>query len=217
MNRKNLILNVKNLSYKPDIHIKKLNKVSFTLFSKEILVIIGKNGTPKSEISDLLLGRNAQFFSGEIDFLGEKVLLNDELSYRKLNKHTGIIIEDDFDFLTFSENIFITGYEKTIEKKLDKLSLEYSWLENIKDTLISKLSNVDKKILYILRTLLHNRKLVLYENFGVDLNSKEIKEVIEKTRLILKKFQSSIIIFTDDSSVANYSDKTVSLNKGDIR
>lgn len=209
----------------PDSGITALDDISFSILPGKSLAILGKTGSGKSTIANLLV-RMYDANSGS-------VLIDDhdirEFSLSSLRRQTGFVPQDVFLFSdTIGNNIAfgLTGDMNEKEKKsLIKSAAEQSVIyENIMDfpgnfeTMIGErgitLSGGQKQRISIARAIIKQPQILIFDDClsAVDTNTEN--KILTQLRAIMKD-RTSVIISHRVSSVKN-ADQIIVLDKGKI-
>lgn len=200
----------KNVSYTfPTSGIKAVNNLSFTINKGETLAIIGRTGSGKTTVINLLM-RQFDPTSGTVEIDGEDLKT---INLNDFRKQSGVVPQGVF---LFSDSIrnnvkfgLISDEDATDEEVIEVLETTHVW-HNIKDfklgldTLLGErgvnLSGGQKQRLSIARALIRKPKLLIFDDClsAVDTETEEIilnnlKSTIEKsTTLIVSHRVSSI-------------------------
>jgi len=197
-----------------------LNKINLLVNSNEKVCIMGATGSGKSTLLRLMSGAYNEF-EGTI-VIDNLPITNYQLD--SLRKQTGILLSTQDIFLgTLLENISMGCDEissKDILMMADKTGLK-TFMAELKDGLTTQLDPIGKKLsrniiqkILLLRALVGNPRLVLMEEPFDGLND-PIKEKLINYLLIDNKTQT-IIISSNDQSIAAKCDKVVFLKNGEI-
>jgi len=159
---KQAVINVKNLiaQYGDDVI---LDNISFDVFEREILVVLGSSGCGKSTLLRHMIGLDKPF-SGNIIIDGEDITSSDGLCYNVLKK-IGILFQGSalFGSMTIAENIALPIQEysdlsKTSIMNLVRMKLCMVNLQGYEEYLPSKISGGMKKRAGLARALALNPK-----------------------------------------------------------
>ncbi|REI07311.1 ABC transporter ATP-binding protein [Staphylococcus felis] len=205
-------LNVKNLckSYKNSTF--KLNNISFTIDTNEIVGLIGKNGSGKSTLINTLVGNKFKN-DGEIYFFGNSIKHND-VSYKQ---NIGVV----FDDIRLPHKLNITQIDKVFSK------IYFNWNSKKFNNLITlfelpinqKLSTFSRGMsmkVSIAVALSHESRLLLLDEATAGMDSSSREEVKE----LLTEFKSegnSILITSHISDdIEDLADKLIFMKNGEI-
>ncbi len=177
---KEKVIEVKNISKRYGKHIV-LDNVSFDVFKKEIIVIIGASGCGKSTLMRIMAGLEGPT-SGQV--LVES--MQSELC--NITRKTGILFQNNalFGSMTIGENIALpileyTHLGKRTVKKIVKMKLALVGLSGFQNYLPSEISGGMKKKAALARALALNPPILFLDEptSGLDpISSAEIDELI---------------------------------------
>jgi len=221
--RTNIIGNVefKNVSFKyDDTNIQALKNVSFKINHGETLAIIGKTGSGKSTILDLI-GRLYDIQSGELLIDGEAI---NSINLNDLRNSTGYVPQDAFLFSDSIKNNIKFGKEEATDEdviqaaKYAQVHDNIIGFKNSYDTVLGErgitLSGGQKQRVSIARAIIKNPKILLFD----DCLSAVDTETEEKILNNIKKLTSgkTTIIVSHRISAAKNADKIIILDDGKI-
>lgn len=146
-----------------------LRAISFSVQSRETLVLLGETGTGKTLLLKLAAGL-LQPDSGSIEVLGKTLSAMDELELLAFRRHVGFVFQEGalFDSLTVGENVAYRLIEddETEDQFLPKVEevLRFVELEHTIDMLPSELSGGMRRRVSIARALITQPPVVLYDS-----------------------------------------------------
>lgn len=196
-----------------------LNHVSFELPEKGMVFIVGKSGSGKTTILNLLGGIDRPT-EGSIYF-GDKDISS--LSNKKMNNYrahfVGFIFQDFllFENQTVKSNLLLTGqllHEKYSDDRISEILKEVDLVgyENKKCNL---LSSGEKQRVSIARSLIKDSKIILADEPTGALDSENGERVFN----ILKKISETrlvVVVSHDIESAEKYADYTIRVKDGAI-
>ena len=211
----------KNVSYTyDDTNIEALKNVSFEIKSGETLAILGKTGSGKSTILQLICRM--------YDIENGKILI-DEVPVHKKNLHDlrnaiGVVPQDAFLFSDSIENNIKFGYENADEEAIVNAAKQANVHENIMDfknqykTVLGErgitLSGGQKQRVSIARALIKNPKILLFDDCLSAVDT-ETEEAILNNLFDFCKNKTTIIVSHRISSAKN-ADKIIVLEDGRV-
>ncbi len=195
-----------------------LENLSFNIKPNTITAITGPSGSGRTGIFDLLLKLNRQHE-------GEITIDNIDINKYGTNEYyylvSSVFKEPVFFNMSIKDNLYIveSNFEKVVQM-CKKLGI-HEYIVNLKDgydTIIDNnadnISTSTKFILGIIRVLLKNPKIMLFdETFSTF--DKEAKEEIMNLLVDLKK-DHTILIITKDIEVLKQSDEVLVLDSGKL-
>jgi ATP-binding cassette subfamily B protein len=208
-----------------DSGIKAIDSISFTVNPGKILAVIGRTGSGKSTIANLLV-RMYDADRGEI--LIDDIPLKD-YSLSSLRRQTGYVPQDVFLFSdTISNNISFGITDSTDENKKQLMMKQASENAAIYDSIMSfpknfmtkigergiTLSGGQKQRISIARAIIKNPRLLIFDDClsAVDTNTE--KQILTNLNKVMKD-KTSIIISHRVSSVKS-ADEIIVLDHGRI-
>ena len=207
------MLKINNLS-KSFGNTKVLNKISFEADEGDILALLGKNGTGKSTILRLLADLVSQD-SGSITLNGSKTNRGD----------TSLITNNDRSFfwrLTSYENLrYFLGMSglhiKSIDTPIQKFA-ELFGVENKLNSIFSSLSSGEKKKINLIRMLLKNQKIMLFDEVTTDLDLETRTILLDYLKKHSKETNKIILWVTHNlDELDNFSNKYILLEDSTIK
>lgn len=193
-----------------------LKNISFIALPNKITAIVGKTGSGKTTIFNLLLNLyNPQ--KGNIYL--DKVNINN-YNKQEYKRNISILNQDTFIFnLSIRENLNLvnSNKERQIEvcKKLGihefimSLPKKYNTVLNENST---NLSGGQKRLLSLARVLLNDSKILLFDELTSSLDPKTTKTIIKVLKELKKNH--TIIIITHKKELMKEADKIIMINKG---
>jgi len=222
-NKSNEELNITNGAVElRDINVKYKEKVVFKDFNLKIqnntiTGIIGEIGSGKTTILKMLIGL-IKYEGGDILIDGKSIK---NVSRKQLIKHIGYVPQAPKLFnRTIYENInYGMKYTKDdIEKRIRGLGIGdfIDKLPNKLDTVVGRdggsLSGGQRQIVYILRVLMQNKKIILMDE-PTSAIDKANREMLMR---LLKSIDSTLIIVSHDEKLFEIFDRIVMLKNGKI-
>ncbi|WP_138433888.1 ABC transporter ATP-binding protein [Winogradskyella algicola] len=211
----------KNVSFVyPDTNIEALKDVSFTLKSGETLAILGKTGSGKSTILDLI-GRLYDIDNGNILIDSKKI---SELNLFSLRESIGYVPQDAFLFSDTIKNNIKFGKEDATDNEVIEAAKDAKVHKNIigfskgYDTVLGErgitLSGGQKQRVSIARAIIKKPEILLFDDCLSAVDT-ETEEKILKNLVRLTKDKTTIIVSHRVSSAKN-ADKIIVLEDGII-
>lgn len=198
--------------------VEALKNISFDIYQKEILGLLGVNGAGKTTLSSII-ATLLKPTSGDI-FYEDKSIYKDVVSFRRQLGFCPQVQNLDLD-LNVKENLIFAGRyysmpKKQIKARLDEL-LEKFDLTRYANFNLNALSGGYKQRFLIARTLMHDPKLIIMDEPTVGLDPK-LRRLLWKLILDLKDEGKTIILTThylDEADIL--SDRICVLNDGIIK
>jgi len=181
-----VFLEVKNLTVHYDT-VLALDNISLTLSEREIVAMIGPNGTGKSTALKAICGL-LKPKSGEVLFQGENI--NGKQPYQLVEKGLCLVPEGRrvFNSMTVSENLemgaYIRSNKKTVRQDIDKVFVLFPVLKERRKQKAGTLSSGEQQMLAIGRSLMLEPKLLLLDEPSLGLSPNYVDTVFEKIKEI---------------------------------
>ena len=211
----------KNVSFiYPDTNIEALKDVSFTLKSGKTLAILGKTGSGKSTILDLI-GRLYDIDNGSILIDNKKI---SELNLYSLRESIGYVPQDAFLFSDTIKNNIKFGKEDATDDEVIEAAKDAKVHKNIigfskgYDTVLGErgitLSGGQKQRVSIARAIIKKPEILLFDDCLSAVDT-ETEEKILKNLVRLTKDKTTIIVSHRVSSAKN-ADQIIVLEDGKV-
>lgn len=204
----------------PDTNIQALDHVNFKLKQGETLAIIGKTGSGKSTILDLL-GRLYDVTSGEILIDGIPIK---KVNLTSLRDHIGYVPQDAFLFSDTIENNIKFGKEDASEEDVINAAKNADVHKNIKgfskgyDTILGErgitLSGGQKQRISIARAIIKAPQILLFDDCLSAVDTETEEKILRNLKTITTG--KTTIIVSHRVSSAKSADKIMVLDNGHI-
>lgn len=210
----------RNVSFTyPDTGIKALKDVSFHVKPGEFLAIIGKTGSGKSTIANLLL-RMYDTDAGEILIDGKDVKSLDLMTYRE---QTGFVPQDVFLFSDTIANNISFGTENS-RAKVEQAAKDAAVYDNITkfeegfDTLIGErgltLSGGQKQRVSIARAIVKEPQILIFDDSLSAVDTRTEEEILSNLGRVMKD-KTAVLISHRVSTIKN-ADKIIVMENGEV-
>lgn len=203
-----------------DTNITALKNVSFSVKKGETLAIIGKTGSGKSTILELI-GRLYDIDNGEILIDGRNI---HELNLESLRKSIGYVPQDAFLFSDTIKNNIKFGKTEATEKEIIEAAKNASVHKNIigfskgYETVLGErgitLSGGQKQRVSIARAIIHDPEILLFDDCLSAVDTETEEEILNNLFQITK--DKTTIIVSHRISSAKNADKIIILEDGQI-
>lgn len=196
-----------------------IKNISFEIQKAEIVTLIGSNGAGKSTVLKTIYGLNKIWNDGKIYFNGEDI--SNAKAEELLKKGIVYIGQKDntFDTLTIIENLKIAGYiydNKVLNHKIEQVFKLFPKLKQMQTKKPSELSGGEKQILALAMGLIHEPRLILFDEPSAGLDVKNMKEVFGIImRLNVDTKVSFLIVEHRVKEIMNITDRFVALRLGE--
>ncbi|NJW54009.1 ABC transporter ATP-binding protein [Salinimicrobium oceani] len=203
-----------------DTNITALKNVTFEVESGETLAIIGKTGSGKSTILELI-GRLYDVEQGEISIDGKDIK---SMNLKELRESIGYVPQDAFLFSDSIKNNIKFGKADASDEEIITAAKNAAVHRNITgfskgyDTVLGErgitLSGGQKQRVSIARAIVHDPKILLFDD-SLSAVDTETEEEILNNLFRISKNKTTIIVSHRISSVKN-ADKIIILEDGEI-
>jgi len=184
----------------------KVGPISLEVSQGEILFIIGGNGSGKSTLIHLL--------TGLFDSMGGNVTLDKkEVDSEIIGEHISAVFSDShlFDRLY---NINLEGKEEYVNKHLEKFNLIGKVSVNNNTFSTVKLSTGQKKRLHLLRVILEDKPILVFDELAADQDPEFRKYFYRELLPELREKGKIIIAVTHDDHYFDVANKVMKLDLG---
>ena len=195
-----------------------LNNVSFSLPSKGLVFVVGKSGSGKSTMLNLLGGLDS-LTSGEINVFGNQLNEYSESELYSFRSNTVGFVFQDFhllDDLTVADNVRLSlklmaeDDDDRVEKALESVELlEY------KDRYPRELSGGQQQRVAIARALVKNPDVIFADEPTGNLDSNTTEQIIKLIKEISKE-KLVVVVSHNLFDAYEYADRIIELSEGRI-
>lgn len=214
-----------NVSYINNRKEKRLNHIQFTSAKEKVTVIMGKNGSGKSVLAQLLSMQD--FPSDGMIYMGPFQVYRDmnEADYRHLCRLIGVIeqyperrfvgsnVREEIAFGMKQYHYKQENEEKHILAALKMVEMDPSCLEQNPFSL----SMGEKKKIALASQLAYNPSILIFDEPTVGLDSTSKQQWIRMIRMLKRKYHKTVIVLTQDSNFAiQLADQVILLHHGKV-
>lgn len=198
-----------------------LNGISLDVHKGEVVVLIGPSGCGKSTLLRCLNGLE-KIQGGDILLDGQSIA-GEKTKWTEVRQKIGMVFQsyELFPHMTVMDNILLGPTKaqkrdkKEVEKEAEKL-LERVGLLDKKDSYPRQLSGGQKQRVAIVRALIMNPEIMLFDEVTAALDPEMVREVLD-VMLELARAGSTMVIVTHEMQFARaVADKIVFLADGGI-
>lgn len=199
-----------------------LDDVSLDIYKGEIICLLGTSGSGKSTFLNMVAGLEKPT-KGEI-FIGGIPIhkLNEEKVTLFRQKNIGFIFQAYhlMNMLTALENVSLPMIFRGVDKKERELQarkmLKAVGLEGYEKRKPTQMSGGQQQRVGIARALVGNPKIIFADEPTGNLDTHTTAEVMHLIVEMVRKNGQTLLIVTHDRSIADYADKIVTIQDGNI-
>ena len=217
------ILRVENLTKvygKGENEVRALDGISFSVEKGAFVAVIGPSGSGKSTLLHILGGVDRPT-SGRVLMDGKDVYAqNEEQLAIFRRRQVGLIYQfyNLIPVLNVTENItlpVLMDGQKVNRDRLKELITTLG-LTGRENHLPNQLSGGQQQRVSIGRALMNAPAVVLADEPTGNLDSKNIKEIVDLLKISNEKYGQTLIVITHDESIALQADRIISIDDGKI-
>lgn len=199
-----------------------LDDVSLNIYRGEIVCFLGASGSGKSTFLNMVAGLEKPT-KGEIYIGGIPVhKLNEESVTLFRQKNIGFIFQAYhlLPMFTAVENVSLPlifrGVDKKKREKMARETLAMVGLKGYENRKPTQMSGGQQQRVGIARALVGNPKIIFADEPTGNLDSHTSKEVMEIMMAKVRESQRTLIVVTHDKNIADYADRIVTIQDGNI-
>lgn len=210
--------------------VKAVDKCSFTIQKESITALIGPNGSGKSTLFNII-SRVVDEDAGKIIFDGEDItnlspeavsnagisrLFQQSQLFNNLTVKENLLLALDNEDTKFWKNL-LGKNSVTKEKEASvKEMLAMVEMERFAETLARDLSYGQKRLIEIMRTIVHPHKLLMLDEPVAGVNPKLRKEIAKILRKLKKQGTTILLIEHDMNFALTLADEVIVMDEGRI-
>ena len=216
------VKNIRKIYRMGDEKVVALDNVSLDIFKGEVICFLGASGSGKSTFLNMVAGLEKPT-KGEIYIGGIPIhTLNEENITLFRQKNIGFIFQAYhlLPMFTASENVSLSlifrGLDKKKRDKMARETLEAVGLKGYENRKPSQMSGGQQQRVGIARALVGNPKIIFADEPTGNLDTHTSKEVMEIMMAKVREYQRTLIIVTHDKKIAEFADRIVTIQDGNI-
>lgn len=198
-----------------------LKGVSLTIDKGEVLVLLGPSGSGKSTLLRTLNGLET-IDSGEIIF-NDRILELSELAWQKIRPEIGMVFQsyDLFPNLTVLDNILLGPLKVQKREKTAVASEAIALLERIgladkAESYPRELSGGQKQRVAIIRSLVMQPQVLLFDEVTVSLDPEMVREVLSVIQGLALEGMTMLIVTHEMNFARQVADRVIFMDAGQI-
>ncbi|MFH1052133.1 MAG: ATP-binding cassette domain-containing protein [bacterium] len=194
--------------------------VSFNVGLGEIVLLIGGNGAGKSTVLKAIYGLLKPYNGSKVFFDGKDI--TGSHSSNLIQRGLVYIPQKDncFEELTVQENLEVAGLtlkdKKVLSERIDYVYQVLSLLSEFRQSTPFKMSGGERQLLALGMALLHQPKLILFDEPTAGLSPKNTGKILEKISELNNSKISFVIVEHKVKETIKLADKIIGLKYGKI-
>ena len=216
-----MIVQLKNVSKQYKDANFKLENISFDINKKEVIGIIGRNGTGKSTILKMINGI-VSYDSGDILYKNASIQSMDASTLRKTRKNLAYIFQhsnliDNKSVYYHLSLVYKLNKVSVDKKKIDDI-LEFMNITRLKNSLCGSLSGGEQQKVAIAMALLQEPEVLLCDEISSALDTNSEKEIFALLNKLRTTTDISIVMISHSLSLLkNFCDRVVVIDDSTIK
>ena len=216
-----MIVQLKNVSKQYKDANFKLENISFDINKKEVIGIIGRNGTGKSTILKMINGI-VSYDSGDILYKNSSIKNMDASTLRKTRKNLAYIFQhsnliDNKTVYYHLSLVYKLNKVSVDKKKIDDI-LEFMNITRLKNSLCGSLSGGEQQKVAIAMALLQEPEVLLCDEISSALDTNSEKEIFALLNKLRSTTDISIVMISHSLSLLkNFCDRVVVIDDSTIK
>ena len=216
-----MIVQLKNVSKQYKDANFKLENISFDINKKEVIGIIGRNGTGKSTILKMINGI-VSYDSGDILYKNSSIKNMDPSTLRNTRKNLDYIFQhsnliDNKSVYYHLSLVYKLNKVSVDKKKIDDI-LEFMNITRLKNSLCGSLSGGEQQKVAIAMALLQEPEVLLCDEISSALDTNSEKEIFALLNKLRTTTDISIVMISHSLSLLkNFCDRVVVIDDSTIK
>ena len=216
-----MIVQLRNVSKQYKDANFKLENISFDINKKEVIGIIGRNGTGKSTILKMINGI-VSYDSGDILYKNSSIKSMDASTLRNTRKNLAYIFQhsnliDNKTVYYHLSLVYKLNKVSVDKKKIDDI-LEFMNITRLKNSLCGSLSGGEQQKVAIAMALLQEPEVLLCDEISSALDTNSEKEIFALLNKLRTTTDISIVMISHSLSLLkNFCDRVVVIDDSTIK
>ena len=216
-----MIVQLKNVSKQYKDANFKLENISFDINKKEVIGIIGRNGTGKSTILKMINGI-VSYDSGDILYKNSSIKTMDANTLRHTRKNLAYIFQhsnliDNKTVYYHLSLVYKLNKVSVDKKKIDDI-LEFMNITRLKNSLCGSLSGGEQQKVAIAMALLQEPEVLLCDEISSALDTNSEKEIFALLNKLRTTTDISIVMISHSLSLLkNFCDRVVVIDDSTVK
>ena len=216
-----MIVQLKNISKQYKDAKFKLQNISFDINKKEVIGIIGRNGTGKSTILKMINGI-VNYDSGDILYKSQSLSEMTPATLRQTRKNLSYIFQHsnliDNKSVYYHLSLVYKLNKVPVDKKKVNYILEFMNISRLKDSLCGSLSGGEQQKVAIAMALLQEPEVLLCDEISSALDTNSEKEIFTLLNKLRETSDISIVMISHSLSLLkNFCDKVIIIDDSTIK
>jgi polar amino acid transport system ATP-binding protein len=212
-------LSIRNL-HKSFGNLSILNGVSFDVFPKEVIVVIGPSGSGKSTLLRCINGLES-INKGEVYLDNDQKIDYTPSSLQKIRQKIGMVFQSYnlFPHMTVMDNLLLAPLKVQKRSKSDVLPhatalLEQVGLQDKADSYPTQLSGGQQQRVAIARSLVMNPEVILFDEVTSALDPERVRDVLDVMKDLATRGTTMMIVTHEMGFAKEVSDRVIFMDQG---
>lgn len=199
-----------------------LTDINLTIPKNKVTVVLGPSGSGKSTLIRTFNGLES-FDSGDLEIFGQKIAPHDKKAFAVIKHEIGMVFQsyDLFPNRTVMQNITLGPLkvqkrnEKEVLGQARQLLAEVG-LEKFENYYPRQLSGGQKQRVAIVRALILNPKLMLFDEVTASLDPEMVRGVLGILKQLAEQDLTMVVVTHEMNFAKQVADKVIFLDSGEI-
>lgn len=199
-----------------------LKDINLTIPKNKVTVVLGPSGSGKSTLIRTFNGLES-FDNGDLEIFGQKIDPHDKKAFATIKHEIGMVFQsyDLFPNRTVMQNITLGPLKVQKRDETEVLDqarqlLAEVGLEKFENYYPRQLSGGQKQRVAIVRALILNPKLMLFDEVTASLDPEMVRGVLEILKQLAEQDLTMVVVTHEMNFAKQVADKVIFLDSGEI-